>query len=183
MKKFNNLFQAIHYFDKCPSCHQKLSISNRSAWIEHHHNKITIKFRLLHNDILSLEIKQDSTNVEINIKQSLSDLGYLNYGINYQSLHINCDNPNCGMFSFALQLKIDISKKYIEEISLYSESLSYEDQNSVLWEIENNYYQNNTKLSHHLSDKTKSYQIPLLSINYENIPDTFDKVKNLINFI
>lgn len=178
MKEFPNLSSAISYFSHCPICQQKLSVNRR--YYHQHNDKSYVRFNLIGNDFLTICLQ--TQEISINLRQSASEFGYFNYGLNYQSIRLDCQNPDCGLFSYALQLEIDLNQKIIKSICLSSESISQEDESGNLVEIENIYCQKLTQLTQYINGKNKKYQLPLFSINFNNISETFDKIKKLSAF-
>lgn len=178
MKTFPNLSSALNYFSHCPSCQQKLSINRR--YYHQLNDKSFVRFSLIGND--SLTICLESQEISVNLRQSASEFGYFNYGLNYQSIRLDCHNPDCGMFSYSIQLEIDLHKKIINSLCLSSEYISQEDNQGNLFEIENVYSQKFTQFTQYLDGKTKKYQLPLFTINFTNPSETFDKIKKLSIF-
>ena len=178
MKEFTNLLSGINYFSCCPSCQQKLSINRR--YYHQHNDKSYVRFNLIGNDYLTICLQTQEMSVKL--RQSASEFGYFNYGLNYQSIRLDCQNPDCGLFSYALQLEIDLNQKIIKSICLSSESISKEDELGNLIEIENVYCQKFTQFTHHMNNCIKKCQIPLIPINFYNLSETFDKVKKLSAF-
>ena len=177
MKKFDNLSSAINHYPECPFCHQKLYFANPQNTLTFNQENF-LRFQLMNDDYLTVNIKTQ----EISTHLKHSSLGYLTYGTNYQSLKLECQYPDCGMFFFSLQLKFDLNKKIFDLIALSQESFSFEDELNNLIEICNIHLLDVTKMTvYHPSPKT--FQVPLLPVHPSNLHESFLKIKNLTAFI
>lgn len=92
---------------------------------------------------------------------------------------------DCHMYSFIIQIWIDISNKFITKIVLNSERVSWEDESNVLHEIVSIYSTDKTKYSYFGSDAALDdgqIVLPFIPIDVSNPKEAVDRIKKLIVF-
>ena len=175
MTTFSNIKQAVDYHPTCPICNSSLSISNSGVMYDIHDKNI---IRILmpesaneySNYILYLDIITSQIKNEYKFSASYN-------GLYYQGLTLCCNH--CNKFHYVLKLIIDIDKKTVSEIVLNSESVFIRDENGVANRIRNTYYDNTT--TYEINFRT-IINVPMISINFNNTTETFERLKNLIIF-
>ena len=176
MKQFNNLLEAINFRTQCPLCQGEL----QSDSYINSNQKIVIEFLGSSDDIIAIDIVTQKIELAFSDKglQSKSNCGTLG-----QPFTMECDD--CHMYSFMIQVWIDISNKIITKIILNSERVSWEDESDVLHEIVSGYSTDKTQYSYFGSDVNKDdgqIVLPFIPIDVSNPKEAVARIQKLIVF-
>lgn len=173
MKQFNNLLDALNYHTHCPLCQSEL----QSDKYTNSKQKILLEF--LGN---SIYIDTTSQDIEIVKDQSIADHPSCN-GTLGQSMKIECNK--CHMYSFVIQIWIDLTKLIINRIILNSEMVSWEGNRNILHEIVLLHSTNKTRYSYYNPNPNMDdgqVFLPLINIDVSNPKDAVERVRKLIVF-
>lgn len=176
MKKFDSILDAINFRTQCPVCQSKLQIDDRKS--VNSSKKLVFEILGYHNYIyVDLITQQIELILDDNNKSK-------KHGILGHPLTIGCET--CNMYSFVIQLWIDLDNKSINDIFLNSESFSWEDEEETLHEIISSYATNKTKYNYFKTDQYASdgqIVLPLVFIDMNNPKETIDRIKKLLIFL
>lgn len=175
MKHFNSLLDAIHFNTHCPLCHSEL----RCDSLTNSNQKLALKFlsvdNIIYIDITTHDIEMVN---EAGQAQPLNNRGTLGQGIN-----ISC--YDCYMYSFVIQIWINLSNLSIDKVLLNSEDVSWEDENCVLHEISSIYSTNHTKYSYYNNDhqiEDGQIVLPFISFDVSNPKEAVTRIRKLLIF-
>ena len=178
--KFKKIREGIDYRTHCPFCKEELFINERDAQITYKNKQPILKFNLMGDDILLINIVTEEVMTQL--RQNISSYGYFNYGVNYHGINIECVNSDCGLFDFTLQLQTNIDKREINYVLLNSERISFEDESGRLHEIKNIYVNEATEYTFYTESESKTQRIPIIPIDFNNPLKTIQRIKKLIVF-
>lgn len=175
MKQFNSLLDAIHFNTHCPLCQSEL----RCDSLTNSNQKVALQF-LSKDNIVYIDIATHDMEIvnEEGQQQPLNNGGSLG-----QSITVSC--YDCYMYSFIIQIWINLNKLSIDKVVLNSEDVSWEDENCVLHEITSIYSTNHTKYSYYNKDaQIDDGQIVLPFINFDisNPKEAVARIRKLIVF-
>lgn len=101
-------------------------------------------------------------------------------GLAYEAINVGC--YSCHQFDYTIQLVIDMDEKYIKQITLNSEFISWENE-SVVHEIRNVYTLDKTTYRKICQTKKDlRLDIPLISLNLSDPRETIQRIKKLAIF-
>lgn len=190
----------MHYCVNCPFCDKMLSISQTTnTRIVYKHQKLNpvlisekmkltdwvkdpdkkILFDLLNGDYLEILPKQSKSNLII--VSNATQNNHVNYNTIYVRLNFSCDEVECALFDYTLQLKVEVSSNSIET-DLNSIRVSYEDENS-LNELKFNYISDKVEYTYYLDNGTsRNQELPMMKFKIDNIQETLNKIKKILVF-
>jgi len=179
MKIFNSLKEALEYQTHCPLCKKQLSADSKTKINKDYDNKFSFSYSSKSNEGILI----DKTTEEITFTKIVSDsIKRKSLNINGQfwtSLYIECES--CQKYSYNIQLKFNTQDLHLFEISLNSESITFE-ENDLITEIRNGYFSGETWLITYAGNDTKTTKLPLLKINLDNPAETLNRIKKLAIF-
>lgn len=180
MKHFNSLLDAIYYQTHCPLCQDEL----RSESFTNSNQKVALK--LYGNtisqldDVIYIDIATNNIDVESSDNWFQSQI---NRGILGQSITISC--YDCCMYSFMIQIWIDLDKQVVDKVVLNSEEVNWEDENKVLHEVVSVYSTNKTKYSYYgatTSLDDGQIVLPFIPVDVYNPKEAVARIRKLIVF-
>lgn len=177
---FKKIRDGINYRTHCPFCKEELFINERDASIVYKNKQPLLKFNLMGDDNLLINLVTEEVFTEL--RQNISSYGYFNYGVNYHGINIECNNVDCGLYDFTLQIQTNIDKCKINYIILNSERVAIEDDSGILHEIKNIYVNDITEHSYHRESESKTQNLPIIPIDFDNPLKTIQRIKKLIIF-
>lgn len=178
MKQFNNLLDAICFQTHCPLCRSEL----RSDSFTNSNQKIALKLFGNLSDIIYIDVATNNID-EVYVGSGSLQAHANKRGILGQSITISC--YDCCMYSFIIQIWIDLDKQSINKILLNSEEVSWEDKDNVLHEITSIYSTNKTKYSYYSPPTAKDdgqIILPFVSVDIYNPKDAVVRIRKLLVF-
>lgn len=175
MKQFNNLLEAINFRTQCPLCQGKL---HSNSYVNSN-KKIAFNFLGSFNNTIYANIETQNIEFDFFDKKLLSHSGTLGLPVT-----IECDD--CHMYSFIIQVWINLNNRSIIQILLNSERVSWEDSDLTLHEVVSVYSTDKTKYSFFNIDTSKDdgqIFLPFVPINFLNPKDTVERIKKLLIFL
>ena len=210
MKEFNSLAEALDYCIDCPICHAIISRGGGDQSYEYETRELIIPLcdrnKSLSHDNLVIQIDSGRTTINLEITPNL-DPNIMYAGVSnfsqqlspqfdytfYQGSLITGHNvccQECCLYSYTLQLHVNVAKYQLTNTLLNSETISIEEEDK-LHEIRNNYSMNRTEYiliesleyAHKIaSNRHKTLMLPLLSDNLFNPTETLIRLKKLLIF-
>jgi hypothetical protein len=175
---FSSLKEAISYKKECPFCNSLLQFDNRDFSNIYKPYDRNLLFNLLGDDLLVIDLDTEKLDLLLS-KNKQDSVNYKYNGLHYQRLILECQM--CFAFGYTLQIQIDMSNLKLFNILLNTESLSYEDEKGILYEIKNIYPSSSTSFCYY-DEKVKHQRIPLINLDLKNPLETINKIKKLILF-
>lgn len=178
MTKFDNIKQALDYHATCPICDSIPDIRNENIRYDNYEADILRIITPRGNDeysesILYIDILTNVLTIDLNNKHPSKPYN----GIYHQGITLDCSQ--CNEFHFILKLTIDINQKIVSNIELNSEAVLIRDEEGAAHRIKNTYYDNKTTYDFNFKPLVV---VPMIPINFDNIEETMDRLKNLIIF-
>ena len=166
--RFDRLIDAIYYHKHCPFCNSKLSLSDRKSCTFEDCN---------------LVFNHTGTTVMVDSISGLITLGKKSDISGTLIIKIELDCYKCSMYHYIIATYLDLTAlKFIYAV-LNTEFFSFEEGESGLYDIHNNYARGITTFTHYpYEDEGKSFETPLIPINFSNPRETLTRIKNLIVF-
>lgn len=207
MKKFHNILSGINYQPFCPSCKSHMRINGPESNVVLNYgqdllanlNTITFEWE---NESIELEVESGSVcNItqrsNMNTMYAIGNAnpifsshgappGIPNSGIFMCRLRRTCNE--CSMYSYTLQIVIDMERKMVGAVFLNTESISFENTDisgiHKVCEIKNLYGTKKTvyTIFEIESGKDKILELPLIPLNLQNPEETLSRIKNLVIF-
>lgn len=176
---FDKISKALDYRKVCPVCNHSISFKNKDLIIEYQSDEPRLRFNLSKEDIFYINTKND--DVEVIFKKSIFS-NLKSYAILYEPIYMECQNIDCGLYSYIIQVLVDIKNLKVKKIILNSEKISYEDTDGSLHEIHNNYVNRTTNYNYFFKEKESFVTVPIININLNDLKQTVERVKNLLIF-
>ena len=177
---FKKISDALNYNKNCPICNEQINFKNKDLIVEYKSIEPRLRFNLSKDNIFYINTINDE--VEVCFKKSVFSNLKSNYGILYEPIYMECQNIDCGLYSYILQILVDIKNLKISNILLNSEKVSYEDTDGSLHEVHNNYVNKTTTYIHFLDNKENLISLPIIDLNLKDLKQTIERVKKLLIF-
>jgi hypothetical protein len=206
--KFKNLRDAINFRSHCPFCAERLVVGDRYAEQKttfdiEGKNLVRIVWRTQDNEEMIFDV--DSGFVEILYKFSNDYLIYTGVdavvnrgrparriydGHLYESMKFICQS--CNAYEYMIQICIDMSDRFINEIVLNHEGFCWQDTNDFVHQVKSIYTYDKTQYRYfpkgdkiyldgvHVEEK--SIDLPLILLNLDEPEKTIQRIKTLVLF-
>jgi len=186
MKKFDKLIDAIKFRTHCPLCNDDLYIKENGLIGNYNKENLSQKltFSVFNTEETVIVVNPFDNSVQV--VNNTDDVKNNKLGTFGTPLTIQCNS--CDMYSFTIQVWIDLSHQVMIDIILNSESISWEDDKETLHEVTSIYSTNKTKYSYFRTDDIDNIRysnpitIPLVPIDVNNLEGTVVRIQNLIVF-
>ena len=180
MKIFNSIKDAVSHQETCPICKSSMIIESSSCPNEiiKHNNNYLFSISSKMSNVLVVDVKTEKVSLQnINDNKFKKHINF--NGQFWSSLNISCNE--CYKYSFIIQIKFDLNDIKIINISLQSESITFE-ENDLITELRNKYSPKETWIITYSGNSTKTTKLPLIDINLNNPQETLNRVNKLILF-
>jgi len=179
MKIFESLKQALEYQTTCPICHQLLMADSKTKVKQEYDNKFSFSYSSKSNEAILVDKITEEVSFTKIVSDSIKRKTLKVNGQFWTSLYVECES--CQKYSYNIQLKFNIQDLKLFEISLSSESITFE-ENDLITEIRNGYFADETWLITYCGNETKTMKLPLISINLDNPTETLNRIRKLATF-
>lgn len=184
IKQFVRLIDAINYRTRCPRCQGDLCINETNLAenydVKNPSQKIAFEVLIGSDEILYIDPITNETELIIwdqGNKIHSSKRGSLGHG-----LTLEC---KCNMYSFTIQVWVDLNTHKINSIILNSERVSWEDDLCTLHEITATYTTNTIKYNYFHTDASEDdghIVLPLIPLDINNPENTLSRIRKLLVF-
>ena len=198
MKEFDNIYQALSLYPRCPICTGTFSFDHDEYddWFIDANNFLRIRLHYNGEDIyITVDDDGNLTDFHGTYESSLlnnlvplcgvqtvSCIGNFDIIDNCVVVKISSSCNSCDRYEYILALHIGIKPLRFEHIYLASEFAFFKDEKKIEHEIINNY---RTKITTYIlpnAEQSRQTQFPLISDSLSNPNEILNRIKKLLIF-